>query len=66
MMIRSTLIPINRDVSGSCEVACIARPSRVRLTKKNMKTVQIANATRVNSAARWISTPPMLKAGPVT
>ena len=44
MMILSTLMPIRRAVSGSWEVACMARPSRVRLTKKNRKTVQMARA----------------------
>ena len=54
MMIRSTLMPISRAVSGSWAVACIARPGRVRLTKTNRTTMQTTSAT-TEERARWMS-----------
>ena len=65
-MMRSTLMPISRAVSGSCETACMPRPGLVRLTKYHSSAEQTASATRVKIAARWIVTPAMCRAGPVT
>ena len=65
-MIRSMLMPMSRAVSGSCEVACMPRPVLVRLTKNQRPTAQISRAPMVKRSTRWIVTPPIWKAVPVT
>ena len=65
-MIRSTLMPIRRAVSGSWETACMPRPVLVRLTKNHRPAAHMSRQPMVNRAERWIVTPPTSKAGPVT
>ena len=65
-MIRSTLMPMSRAVSGSCDTACIPRPSLVRLTKYQSRAAQMTSAPMVKMADRWMVSPPIWRAGPVT
>jgi len=65
-MIRSTLIPIRRAVSGSWETACMPRPSLVRLTKNQSSAAQTTRARTVKTAARWMVSEPIFRASPVT
>ena len=55
----STSMPIRRAVSGSCEVATMARPVFERFTKNQRKTVLMASAPMVNTAGIWMVTPPI-------
>ena len=61
-MMRSVLMPISFAVSGSCAVACMARPVRVLATKKPRTIMQIGAAMSRKTSPRWMVAPRMSKA----
>jgi hypothetical protein len=48
-MIRSTLMPISRAVSGSCAVACMARPVLLRFTNSTRPTMHTSATTMIEA-----------------
>ena len=64
-MMRSVLMPMSLAVSGSCAVACMARPVRVLATKKPRAIMQTGAAMRRKRSPRWTVAPRMSKASPL-
>ena len=58
MMTRSTLMPMSRAVSLSCETACMPRPILVRLMKYHSRAAQTASEPIVKKLARSMVTRP--------
>src|ERR1035437_1037984 len=65
-MMRSTLMPLRRAVSWSWDTACMPWPILVWLMKYHRKAEHTIRAPMVKIASRWIVTPPICSAGPVT
>ena len=65
-MVRSTLTPMRRAVSGSCDTASMARPCLVRLMKSHRATEHTIRQPMMNSVGRPTLMPDTLNGWPVT
>ena len=59
MMTRSTSTPIMRAASGSCAVARMALPMRLRWVNRYRPPIRIAAVTQISTSRRRRTAPPM-------